>query len=115
MQNVFDNGCYFFFINMIQRKPTSTDRIIPTDSCHPLDYQVAASRCLIHRINSFSLNHVDKEKVTSIVENILHNNSYLITHTSSLIQFLIVLITGTFQNQKDGKFYRMYEKKPFHY
>ena len=73
--------------NIYITEPTSTDRIIPTGSCHPFDHQFAASWFLIHLINSFSLNPVDKEKETSIVQNILHSNSYIVTLISSLIPF----------------------------
>jgi len=51
------------------------------------NHQVAASRFLIYHINSSSLNPVDKEKETSIIQNVLHNNSYTVTLISSLIQF----------------------------
>ena len=46
----------------IFRKPTTTDTIIPNDSCHPLEQKMAAIRYFATRIHSYDLNHVQKQK-----------------------------------------------------
>ena len=45
----------------IYRKPTTTDTIIPMDSCHPLEQKMAAIRYFADRINTYELSK-DKNK-----------------------------------------------------
>ena len=40
----------------IYRKPTTTDSIIPYDSCHPIEHKLAAVRYLTNRMNTYHLN-----------------------------------------------------------
>jgi hypothetical protein len=51
----------------IYRKPTTTDSIIPSDSCHPQEQKHAAIRHMINRMNTYSLNKElkddDKNKI----------------------------------------------------
>ena len=46
----------------IFRKPTTTDTIIPNDSCHPLEQKMAAIRYFANRIHTYDLNHLQKQK-----------------------------------------------------
>jgi len=39
----------------IFRKPTTTDTIIPRDSCHPLEHKIASMRFCINRIDTYLL------------------------------------------------------------
>jgi hypothetical protein len=51
----------------VYRKPTTTDSIIPRDSCHPQEHKQAAFRHLINRMNTYNLNAAKKggEKTSS--------------------------------------------------
>jgi hypothetical protein len=58
----------------IYRKPTTTDSIIPNDSCHPQEHKLAAIIYLTNRMNMYSLNAANKEKESNKIKHILHNN-----------------------------------------
>jgi hypothetical protein len=58
------------------RKPTTTNIIIPSDSCHPQEHKLAAIRYLSNRIETYNLNHKDKEKEINKLIQTLHNNKY---------------------------------------
>jgi hypothetical protein len=58
----------------IFRKPTTTDIIIPRDSCHPPEHKHAAIRFLINRMNTYNLNNKKAEHDT--IERIITNNGY---------------------------------------
>ena len=60
----------------IYRKPTTTDIIIPADSCHPPEQKYAAIRYMVNRMNSYSLNHSDKIIEQQIIEQIAVANGY---------------------------------------
>jgi hypothetical protein len=60
----------------IFRKPTTTDTIIPNDSCHPLEQNLAAIRHFANRIHTYNLDHPQKQKEIDIVKQIIHNNKY---------------------------------------
>jgi len=60
----------------IFRKPTTTDIIIPNDSCHPLEQKMAAIRYFANRIHTYNLNHPQKQKEIDTVKQIIHNNKY---------------------------------------
>jgi len=51
----------------IYRKPTSTDVIIPNDSCHPREHKAAAIRYLHNRMVPYQLapEHMEKEHNTT--------------------------------------------------
>jgi hypothetical protein len=51
----------------IFRKPTYTDSIIPTDSCHPIEHKYAAIRFLQNRINSYQLSQEKRDKEREII------------------------------------------------
>ena len=63
----------------IHRKPTTTDIIIPADSCHPPEQKYAAINYMINRMNSFYLNHANKETEQHIIEQIVDANGYSTT------------------------------------
>jgi hypothetical protein len=67
----------------IYRKPTATDVIIPTDSCHPPEHKYAAIRCMTDRLHKYRLNDKAKRTEQQIVEQIITNNGY---ETSTLKQ-----------------------------
>jgi hypothetical protein len=60
----------------IYRKPTTTDAIIPQDSCHPQEHKLAAGRFFINRVRTYNLDPIDKQKELNTVKQILHNNKY---------------------------------------
>jgi hypothetical protein len=60
----------------IYRKPTTTDIIIPVDSCHPPEQKYSAIRHMINRMNSYRLNHTEKETEQNIIEQIVGANGY---------------------------------------
>jgi len=65
-----------FFSVDIYRKPTSTDVIIPNDSCHPKEHKVAAIRHLHNRMDSYQLVPENLEKEHNKILQILNNNKY---------------------------------------
>jgi hypothetical protein len=60
----------------IYRKHTATDAIIPFDSCHPTERNMAAVRYLTNRMNKYHLNTDSKEKERDIIKHILQANKY---------------------------------------
>ena len=60
----------------IYRKPTTTDSIIPSDSCHPTEHKMAAVRYLTNRMNRYHLSRASKDKERKIIKHILQVNKY---------------------------------------
>jgi hypothetical protein len=60
----------------IHRKPTTTDVVIPRDSCHPREQKLEAARYFISRVRSYNIDPLDKRKELDTVKQILHNNKY---------------------------------------
>ena len=60
----------------IYRKPTTTDTIIPTDSCHPLEQKMATIRYFADRINTYELSEDKKQTEIDTVKYMLRTNSY---------------------------------------
>lgn len=58
----------------IYRKPTTTDVIIPMDSCHPVEHNLAAIRYFTSRIGAYNLDSINKQKEIDTVKQIIHNN-----------------------------------------
>jgi hypothetical protein len=46
----------------IFRKPTTSNTIIPKDSCHPLEHKLAAVRYFVNSIRTYNLDHPQKQK-----------------------------------------------------
>jgi hypothetical protein len=46
----------------IYRKPTTTNTIIPNDSCHPKEHKLAAIRYIANRMEIYNLRAKNKEK-----------------------------------------------------
>jgi len=60
----------------IYRKKTTSDIIIPNDSCHPIEQKLAAIRYFTNRINTYSLDNTEKQAETNIVKQIVNNNKF---------------------------------------
>jgi len=60
----------------IYRKETTSDIIIPNDSCHPTEQKLAAIRYFTNRINTYSLDHTEKQTETNVVKQIVGNNKF---------------------------------------
>jgi len=81
----------------VYRKPTTTDSIIPRDSCHPQEHKHAAIRHLINRMNTYNLNATSKEREKNIIEHIISKNKYDISLTDKLTN------TKNKENSHQGK------------
>jgi len=60
----------------IYRKPTTTDSIIPNNSCHPIEQKKAAIHYLYNRMHTYNLFATDIQKEKDIIQQILINNKY---------------------------------------
>ena len=60
----------------IFRKQTTTDTIIPRDSCHPLEHKIAAMRYYVNTINTYYLDQDKKQKEINTAKQILKSNNY---------------------------------------
>jgi hypothetical protein len=47
----------------VYRKPTTTDSIIPNDSCHPVQHKLAAIRFLTNRHDTYHLDNENKQNL----------------------------------------------------
>jgi len=72
----------------IYRKPTATDIIIPSDSCHPREHKTAAIRYYRNRLEMYKLTPESRQKEKDNMQHILVNNKY---NTPSI---------GDFNNEK---------------
>jgi len=57
----------------IYRKPTFTDTIILSDSCHPEEHKLAAVRYLYNRLDAYHLPPDRRRKEENLIQQILHN------------------------------------------
>jgi len=80
----------------IYRKPTTSDIIIPNDSCHPTEQKLAAIRYFTNRINTYDLDFTRKQIETNIVKQIIRNNKF---DTAILNRFN----TGKTKREKDNR------------
>jgi hypothetical protein len=64
------------FSTDIYRKPTFTDTIIPSDSCHPEEHKLAAVRYLYNRMDAYHIPPNRRRKEENLIQQILHNNGY---------------------------------------
>jgi hypothetical protein len=60
----------------VYRKPTTTDSIIPRDSCHPQEHKHAAIRHMINRMNTYKLNKEYKERERNTIKHIISKNKF---------------------------------------
>jgi hypothetical protein len=90
INNTFTFGIY--------RKPTATDLIIHSNSCHPTEHKHAAIRYTINRLNKYPISPSNKHKETQLINTILRNNGYP-PHTYTHKQ-VTNKITNTVQQQK---------------
>ena len=60
----------------IYSKPTTTDVIIPNDSCHPGEHKTAEIRYFYNRIKSFKLTPESQQKERNTIQQIFVNNNY---------------------------------------
>jgi len=60
----------------IYRKQTTSDIIIPNDSCHPTEQKLATIRYFTNRINTYGLDHMEKQTEKNIVKQIVSNNKF---------------------------------------
>jgi hypothetical protein len=79
----------------IYRKPTTSDNIIPNDSCHPPEQKTAAIRYFANGINTYDLDSTSKQKEIDTVKQIVRNNKF---DTSNMDRFL----NHTTKREKDG-------------
>jgi hypothetical protein len=63
---------YRIFIN-----PTTTDIIIPNNSCYSLEHRKAAIHHMINRLHTYPISKDNKIKESNIINTILLNNNYL--------------------------------------
>ena len=69
----------------IYRKPTTTDTIIPHDSCHPPQHKYATVKYFINRMNNYHLNAQQKEQEINTIKQILENNNFNNLNFNSMI------------------------------
>ena len=60
----------------IYRKPTTTDIIIPKDSCHPFEQKTSAIRYYRDRLLTYRLSPECRDKEKETIKQILANNKY---------------------------------------
>jgi hypothetical protein len=60
----------------IYRKPTFTDTIIPSDSCHPEEHKLAAVCFLCNRLDNYHLPPDRRQNEDNLIQQILQNNGY---------------------------------------
>jgi hypothetical protein len=60
----------------VYRKPTTTNTVIPCDSCHPAQHKLAAFRFLTNRRDTYSLDDTNKQIENKIINQILRNDQY---------------------------------------
>jgi hypothetical protein len=78
---IINNNNTFTFA--IYRKPTTTDTIIPNDSCHPTEHKAAAIRYMENRRLTYPIYIEQKHNETHIINTILHNNGYTLSNTTT--------------------------------
>jgi hypothetical protein len=60
----------------IFRKPTTTDTVIPHDSCHPDEHKLSAVRYLRNRNEAYIITPENRQKESGITDHILQVNKY---------------------------------------
>ena len=88
----------------IYRKPTTTDTIIPNDSCHPREHKLAAIRYLVNRANTYDLDTGKKEAEINTIKQIIRNNGYDASATEKVNYIESRQENRTHDNKKWTKF-----------
>jgi hypothetical protein len=70
-----DNNVLF----SIHRKPTTTNAIIPSESCHHSEHKLSAIRYLHNRNATYMTTPEEKQNETTIIKHILQANKYNIS------------------------------------
>jgi hypothetical protein len=83
------------------RKPTTTDLIIPNESCHPMEHKLAAIRYLHNRKDTFPISSECKQEETKVINTIMHNNGYT---TNTLIRKKRKQTIKLLSEQEKGQF-----------
>jgi hypothetical protein len=60
----------------IYRKPTTTDHIIPKDSCHPHEHKTSAIRYLVNRMETYPIGQKNKIQESQTIQHVLQTNKY---------------------------------------
>jgi hypothetical protein len=60
----------------IYRKPTYTDQVIPSDSCHPISHKLASFHCMLHRLISIPMPQTSFDRELAIIKYIAERNGY---------------------------------------
>jgi hypothetical protein len=60
----------------VYRKPTTTNSIIPYDSCHPIYHKIAAIKFFTNRRDTYHLNNKNRQIESDTVDQILLSNGY---------------------------------------
>ena len=60
----------------ISRKPTTTNTIIPNNSYHPLQTNLADIRYFANSNHTYNLDHLQYQKEIDTVKQIIHSNKY---------------------------------------
>jgi hypothetical protein len=58
------------------RKPTTTDSIIPSETCHPQEHKFAEIRYLTIRMETCNLSAKNNEREHNTMKQILYGNKY---------------------------------------
>jgi hypothetical protein len=60
----------------IYRKPTTTDLIIPFESCHPTEHKLTAIRYLNNRKDTYPIPIQHKQEEINVINTLMRNNGY---------------------------------------
>jgi hypothetical protein len=66
----------------IYRKPTQTDIMIPSDSCHQYEHKSSSINYLLNRVHSYPITKEAKEIEMNTIRGILLNNQYNINESN---------------------------------
>jgi hypothetical protein len=64
------------FTFSIFRKPTTTDSIIPSSSCHPQEHKYSAIQYLHNRLSTYPISNQHRIQEEHTIAHILHQNNY---------------------------------------
>jgi len=94
------------------RKPTTTDLIIPKDSCHPFKQKTAAIQYHHDRLLPYRLSPECREKEKGTIKQILANNKYDPNHDIPELKQKKSRTSTHIHKRKNGQGSRMSGRKP---